>query len=142
MYKIFVKDFDCDGCSFLDIMSNVSLFCNSIDDKIQIHSMSIPSYAKEYNLTFPNVVYIGDLDAFYTTDFFKIFPDLVKVGTLLPSFHQLNLGNIKEIDFCRNLKDINSRRDLYVPKFRDIGDGFFMFISNEATSVVKINDYT
>jgi len=119
---IYVDDFVGERSLLENTMSNISMHCHSSAEDIEIYSRDYPIYLLENDITFPNVIYIEQLNI-YSEDpnIGKAFPDLVKVGFFNPNIYMKDIGNKL---WCE-----------------DLGEGLFKFISNEATCVVKINDY-
>lgn len=144
--RIYTDDFKSENQHDLHALQNISLFCNSVNHKLEIYGKDPPLSTLNNLLTFPNVVYIEELDAYQTADLFIVFPDLVKVGEFSPSLNLKNLGHIQEIDvfhFLRYFLNVTELETKYDGKLRceDLGNNLYKFISNEATSVVKINGY-
>ena len=145
---IYVDDFVGERSRLENTMSNISMHCHSSAEDIEIYSRDYPIYLLENDITFPNVIYIEQLNISYEDpNIGKVFPDLVSVGFFTPNIYMKDIGNIQEIDYFHYLnhflevKGYNHTTHEVKLWCEDLGDGLFKFISNEATCVVKINEY-
>ena len=149
MEIINVGDFDCDGCSYDDIMINISRHCHfTPSDEIAIYGSPLRKYliCNNDSITFPKVVYVEMLDFGTTATLVNVLPDLKKIGTFWIDPADIDdFGKIQEINKFSGMFyfiDSIARNNFNIKTtYEPLGNGIYRFTSKKGSWDIKINDY-
>lgn len=152
MEIINVGDFDCDGCSYDDIMINISNHChNTHNKKIEIYG-SNPHYlhlrCTDNSITFPKVIYVSHVYLYNNAQLVKVLPNLEKIGTLCiyGNLDVDDFGGIKEIKYYHGMSKYfnQSSRDYYDIQTicAPIGYKKYAFRSKKGSWNIKVNNFS
>jgi hypothetical protein len=149
MEIIYIKDFDCDGCNFNDVMDNISRHCHiTPSDEIAIYGSPNYKYliCNNDSITFPKVVYVDMLHLLRDVTLVKVLPDIKKIRIFWPNSRDIDdFGKIQEINRftgMSNFLDPSSRKFFNIKtRCKKLNDDMYRFTSKKGSWDIKINDY-
>ena len=150
MEIIYIKDFDCDGCSYDDIMINISRHCHfTPSDEIAIYGSPLRKclICNDDSITFPKVVYVDMLHLLKDVTLVKVLPDIKKIRIFWPNTMDIDdFGKIQEINRFTGMSNFlhpSSRKFFNIKtRCKRLGDDMYRFTSKKGTWDIKINDYS